>query len=451
MKKKEIPERVLLSFLGTTDPIRGERDGAMLHILRHYRPEVVCLLFTPEVRELAEADGRYEKVFSHLKTHWDGYAPTVLEEDFSVSDVSDMDELDKPLHDIMNKLSREYADAEILVNITSGTPQMQMLLSQMVLELRYHARGIQVKTPEKKAGTTARTNDSENYDIDLEIECNEDEREDAPNRCAEPKMLSVRRKNQWQQVEALLNQRCFRGVIEMSPPPLPENLMALVKHMAYRNDLLPAEARKAVRGYGLSLKLYLPEAAPEYQDICEYALLMKNLICSHSYTEFVLHMEPLTLRLQETLLNRLLTDRYGYDLTHVQSLYRGRMKIDPGLVQTKMPDLYDRLYVSGTWEPRPSDLSTQLCDDMLDFLATQPEETEDFFRCYADLKDVRNSLAHRLCAVTADEIKNACKKTPEQIISLIERCICLLFSGKGFDPKIFRIYENIIDYIQERY
>lgn len=180
MKKKTTRRQVLLSFLGTTDPIRGERDGAMLHILRHYRPEVVCLLFTPEVRKLAEADERYEKVFFHLKSHWDGYAPVVLEQDFSVSDVSDMDELDQPLHDVMNRLSREYADAEILVNITSGTPQMQMLLSQMVLELRYHARGIQVKTPEKKAGTTVRTNDSENYDINLEIECNEDEQEARP-------------------------------------------------------------------------------------------------------------------------------------------------------------------------------------------------------------------------------------------------------------------------------
>lgn len=82
MKKKTTCRQVLLSFLGTTDPIRGERDGAMLHILRHYRPEVVCLLFTPEVRKLAEADGRYEKVFSHLKSHWDGYAPVVLEQDF---------------------------------------------------------------------------------------------------------------------------------------------------------------------------------------------------------------------------------------------------------------------------------------------------------------------------------------------------------------------------------
>lgn len=449
MKKKTTRRQVLLSFLGTTDPIRGERDGAMLHILRHYRPEVVCLLFTPEVRKLAEADERYEKVFFHLKSHWDGYAPVVLEQDLSVSDVSDMDELDQPLHDVMNRLSREYADAEILVNITSGTPQMQMLLSQMVLELRYHARGIQVKTPEKKAGTTVRTNDSENYDIDLEIECNEDEQEGAPNRCVEPEMFSVRRKNQWQQVEALLNQRCFRGVAEMRPAPLSEELMALVKHMGLSQGPAAGGGPESRAGIRAEPEAVSAGGCPAHQDICEYALLMKNLLCSHSYTEFVLAHGAADPALAGTLLNQLLPKSYGYDLTHVQSRYGGRMKIVPGLMQEKMPELYDRLYVTGTWECRPSDLSTPFCDDILDILSTQPEETKTYFRCYADLKEVRNGLAHRLCAVTADEIRAACGKTPEQIISLIERCILLLFPA--CDPEVFHIYERIIRYIQKQY
>ena len=85
-------------------------------------------------------------------------------------------------------------------------------------------------------------------------------------------------------------------------------------------------------------------------------------------------MEPLTLRLQETLLNQLLPKRYGYDLTRMQSRYGGRMKIEPGLMQEKMP---------------------------------------------------------------------------EQIISLIERCILLLFPA--CDPEVFHIYERIIRYIQKQY
>ena len=40
-------------------------------------------------------------------------------------------------------------------------------------------------------------------------------------------------------------------------------------------------------------------------------------------------------------------------------------------------------------------------------------------------------------------------KTPEQIISLIERCILLLFPA--CDPEVFHIYERIIRYIQKQY
>ena len=38
MKKKTTRRQVLLSFLGTTDPIRGERDGA-------------CLLYTSDAAD----------------------------------------------------------------------------------------------------------------------------------------------------------------------------------------------------------------------------------------------------------------------------------------------------------------------------------------------------------------------------------------------------------------
>ena len=42
-----------------------------------------------------------------------------------------------------------------------------------------------------------------------------------------------------------------------------------------------------------------------------------------------------------------------------------------------------------------------------------------------------------------------CGKTPEQIVSLIVRCILLLFPA--CDPEVFHIYERIIRYIQRQY
>ena len=47
-------ETILFSCLGSTDPVRGERDGAMLHIARHYKPDRILWYMTKEMRLMAE-------------------------------------------------------------------------------------------------------------------------------------------------------------------------------------------------------------------------------------------------------------------------------------------------------------------------------------------------------------------------------------------------------------
>lgn len=36
-------KKILISAVGTTDPVRGYRDGPMLHIMRNYKPDKVLL------------------------------------------------------------------------------------------------------------------------------------------------------------------------------------------------------------------------------------------------------------------------------------------------------------------------------------------------------------------------------------------------------------------------
>lgn len=38
--------KVLISFIGGSDPVRDDFDGPMLHIVRHYQPNYVYLLLT---------------------------------------------------------------------------------------------------------------------------------------------------------------------------------------------------------------------------------------------------------------------------------------------------------------------------------------------------------------------------------------------------------------------
>ena len=41
--------RILISSVGDTDPIRGFRDGALLHIARKYRPDKIIIIIQKEL------------------------------------------------------------------------------------------------------------------------------------------------------------------------------------------------------------------------------------------------------------------------------------------------------------------------------------------------------------------------------------------------------------------
>ena len=144
-------KRILFSCVGTTDPVRGGHDGGMLHIMRHYRPEAVCLYITPEMARHEKRDDRYQRTFAYVREHWDGYDPMLLREYGDVEDASDLDALAGPMTDIMRRLRDEVGgeETEILVNLSSGTPQMQMVLAQLAQDLQYRARGVQVKNFER--------------------------------------------------------------------------------------------------------------------------------------------------------------------------------------------------------------------------------------------------------------------------------------------------------------
>ena len=51
--------RILFSPIGNTDPITNNYDGAMLHIIREYRPDKVYLYLSKDIVNKEEKDHRY--------------------------------------------------------------------------------------------------------------------------------------------------------------------------------------------------------------------------------------------------------------------------------------------------------------------------------------------------------------------------------------------------------
>ena len=201
---------------GSTDPVRGEHDVAMRHIARHYRPDRIQWYITKEMRRMEEKDGRFRLSMEYLSRQCPGYSPEILPPGYGQrEDVADFDGFYDDFRQLFTRLSRCYPEAEILVNLSSGTPQMKTPLVLLCSDLVYRTRAVQVKNFESRSGTALRTT-AENYELELELELNQDAQPGAPNRCSEPKLILVQRKKLTDQVESLLKRYDYGALDDLS-------------------------------------------------------------------------------------------------------------------------------------------------------------------------------------------------------------------------------------------
>ena len=141
--------KLLFTCMGTSDPVRGYHDGPMLHIIRHYRPEVICVFLSGEAAALDGCGARLDTVLSHIQNNWGGYAPELRVVRTQIDDPSDMDAVGAPITEAVAALTEEFPDGEVLLNLSSGTPQMKIALAFLAADLRRSMRGIQVKNFER--------------------------------------------------------------------------------------------------------------------------------------------------------------------------------------------------------------------------------------------------------------------------------------------------------------
>ena len=120
--------RILYTPVGDTDPIRGCYDGGMLHIVRHYNPDLAILVLSKDMEQKEAANQRFTKALKHVKADLDiKLIHTGLE------DVHRIDTL-QPFVDHFYEMLAEYPEAEILINLSSGTPQMKLIMSYLSVE-----------------------------------------------------------------------------------------------------------------------------------------------------------------------------------------------------------------------------------------------------------------------------------------------------------------------------
>ena len=169
--------RILISAVGDTDPIRNFHDGALVHIARKYRPDKIIIIFSE--RTIGKKEN-IEKVLHAIDPEYVPeiviHKPIILNADIYVFDT---------MYDQFESIIQQYytKDDELLLNLSSATPQVKAALFIINRLSEINVKAIQVPTPVNDSNENVPHDNVE--DIDILIDTNEDNVEDFVDRTLE--------------------------------------------------------------------------------------------------------------------------------------------------------------------------------------------------------------------------------------------------------------------------
>lgn len=238
---------ILFSPIGITDPLRNFSDGPMLHIVRHYRERglrKVILFYT-------QATGKTARDFDPYKRVIQAVAPEIeIEEIFTDIDKPHLfDEFINIFPQKIRELHEQSPKEKILLNVSSGTPQMQSTLAILAVEYPY-TLAVQVETPLGGANRDLpHTSDKE--DFELQLDDMTDSKPDAKNRCREPQLKTIRKFADKGRILSLIERYEYEAAFELAEhnEDIPAAVKKLLLHGGHRMKFRLKDACKVIDAY----------------------------------------------------------------------------------------------------------------------------------------------------------------------------------------------------------
>lgn len=197
----------LISCIGDTDPIRNRHDGALLHLVRVFRPQKILLIYSER------ALSKETNILLALNSI-DGYNPMIEKSDEVISDseVFIFDKMYEVLNGIISKYSKE--DEDLILNLSSGTPQMKSALFTINRLKDINVKAYQVVTPSHSSNEGIKHDN--NLDIDYLISTNLDNRDDFEKRILEDKAEKFQQTLIKRTMKDLLNSFDYESLYNLS-------------------------------------------------------------------------------------------------------------------------------------------------------------------------------------------------------------------------------------------
>lgn len=438
--------RILYTPVGDTDPIRGCYDGGMLHIVRHYNPDIAILVLSKDMEQKEAANHRFTKALKHVKADLDiKLIHTGLEA------VHRIDTL-QPFVDHFYEMLAEYPDAEILINLSSGTPQMKLIMSYLSVE-HDAVRGIQVDSPQRGSNRSeAAVHDDE--DIDIVIENNFDDQEDSENRCHEPQMGYIKRNNIKQSLHTLITSYKYKEAINLYESykktfnyELDNDILLLLEHAQLRLELeYKAALDKINRVDGVSLISIFTDW--KRIKLHEFLMLMEIRLRQGNIEDFILKITPF---MYELMLYYFSTT-YHVKWDEFEKWTPGGPRTDMVSFKEKFPQLYSSWYAH-TKTPQFNEIQLSL-NHMLYMLKDQPNVNPLLLKQLNDIRHIerkiRNKIAHEVVVLTEVEICKSVKiKSLQAFLELIQSVFSTIMAQSKQNKLIYdTINTYVLDQIQ---
>lgn len=429
---------ILFSPVGGTDPISATNvfDGSLLHICRFYKPDKVVLYMSAEVLKLQEEDDRYRYCLKRLLDLQNREMEIESIERPELTEVQDFDFFYDDFRDVLKKVYANLKeDDELLLNVSSGTPAMKSTLMVLGTFGEIPCRLIQVATPVRKMNE----HQHKNYDVATLWELDEDNNDNAENRCSEiqcPSLLMLKQEEMIKQHLIVYDYRAALTITESMPSAYTKSYLKLLKIADFRQQLLPSEVDKICNPLGINV---FPVRDGNKRKCFEYALMLQNKLARKEYADFIRGISPLLKDLFELILmNQCGTDinRFTSDRNGMKQWDKNKLTVNDPKVTTIFNCL-SQSFRNSNYTPVYSSALRDIIDKM--------SSDSSLKQVVGDLRDVeskvRNLAAHEIVSITADTIRSLTGLTPEQIMKKIKTAFT--YAGMNIRSEQWKSYDDM--------
>lgn len=444
---------VLFSPIGNTDPVRGFRDGAWLHICRMYQPLACVIYLSADMcrkEDIIESDGSrkdlYVRTLALLNRHLYGdqaerYIQLKCVRDPECTAAHSLEYFVPRFQRMIMQLHDEFPKDKLLINISSGTPAMKTTLTALCMLLPFKVTAVQVSDPAKGKGNKNETV-GDDYPVIEAFDLDIDNENDTEDRTSQQSLMNLVLALQVNELCRLVQEGDYHTVMQEIQSDLLKAHISVQTRYAIqgaerRSCMKLEEAGKALQSSGFKLGGQIASHSKDRVWQCaEYLLTMRNDLKSGAFDNFIRKLTPLLTNMMELYLASI-----GKDVRQNGLDSQGKWVLDR--IPNEWRSILDKEFY-------PAFKGGYLAaSNMLPLIRHFGDRAAfDLARILRDAEEkVRNMVAHEIVPFGRQEIERELKAariskatTPE---SLADRCQEFLEMIQPFGAEYWNSYETM--------